>query len=173
MKPLTSARVRRSGTIATALAITALFAAACGGDNKTPTAQQTQSRYQQAVAYAKCMRAHGDPAWPDPNKNGSFANNNGSLDRSSDAYKKANEACQKLGFGVNNAPDPAQQQQGMTQLLKFSQCMRAHGISKYPDPTSEAGGGVGISIPRDIDQNSPQYKAAQQACRSLMPRPGR
>jgi hypothetical protein len=171
MKDITGGRRLRASVLAAALAGTALFGAACGG--KTPAAgpQQTASRYQQAVAYAKCMRSHGDPAWPDPNSNGMFGNNNGSLDESSAAYKAANKACAKLQSG-NNAPAPAQQQQALAQLLKYSQCMRAHGISKYPDPTTDAGGGVGISFQGNIGQHTPQFTAAQQACQSLIPGPG-
>jgi hypothetical protein len=53
--------------------------------------------------------------------------------------------------------------------VKFSQCMREHGITNFPDPDSqgrvqlEAGDGTGI------DPQSPQFKAAQQACQKLQP----
>jgi hypothetical protein len=171
MKNMTGGRPLRAGVVAAALAGTALFGAACGGKTPAAVPQQTASRYQQAVAYAKCMRSHGDPAWPDPNSNGMFGNNNGSLDESSAAYQAANKICAKLGPG-SNAPPAAQQQQALAQLLKYSQCMRAHGIPKYPDPTADAGG-VGISIRGNIGQHTPQFQAAQQACRSLMPGPGK
>jgi hypothetical protein len=170
MKDITGGRPLRAGVLAAALAGTALLGVACGGKTPTPVAQQTASRYQQAVTYAKCMRSHGDPAWPDPDSNGYFGNNNGSLDRSSAAYQTAENACKKLE--PNGAPAAAQVQQGLTRLLKYSQCMRAHGISKYPDPTTDAGGGVGISFQGDIGQHTPQFTAAQQACRSLQPGPG-
>jgi len=28
--------------------------------------------YQQSLAYAQCMRAHGEPGYPDPASNGGF-----------------------------------------------------------------------------------------------------
>ncbi len=170
MKDLTGRRPLRAGVLAAVLAGTALLGAACGGKAPTPAAQQTASRYQQALDYAKCMRANGDPAWPDPDSNGMFGNNNGSLDESSAAYKAANQACSKLGSG-QNAPAPAQQQQALSQLLKYSHCMRAHGIPKFPDPISDSSG-VYFSYSGNIGQHTPQFKVAQQACQSLMPGPG-
>jgi hypothetical protein len=169
MKDITGGRPLRAGVLAAALAGTALLGAACGGKTPAPVAQQTASRYQQAVDYAKCMRANGDPAWPDPSSNGMFGNNNGSLDESSAAYKAANKVCGKLQSGTN-APNPAQLQQGLNQLLKYSQCMRAHGIPKFPDPTSDSTG-VTISYSGNIGQHTPQFKVAEEACRSLMPGP--
>jgi hypothetical protein len=44
--------------------------------------------------------------------------------------------------------------------------MRSHGMPKFPDPTLEKDG-VGYS--GDMGENTPQFKAANQACKSLMP----
>jgi hypothetical protein len=112
------------------------------------------------------MRSHGDPAWPDPGPQGAFPNNNGGLDRSSAAYKAAANACK--GLAPTAGIPPAQQQQAFGQFLKYSACMRSHGIPKFPDPT-QGSGGVGIQISGNIGQHSPQFKAANQACRSLRP----
>jgi hypothetical protein len=50
----------------------------------------------------------------------------------------------------------------------YSSCMRSHGVPLFPDPNSNGqfspGGGV--------DPNSPQFRAAQSACRSLLPKGG-
>jgi hypothetical protein len=40
--------------------------------------------------------------------------------------------------------------------------MRVHGITNFPDPTAN-GHGVGMNL-NGIDPNSPQFRAAQQAC---------
>jgi hypothetical protein len=48
--------------------------------------------------------------------------------------------------------------------------MRTHGVPDYPDPTSQSGGGFSISLPHGIDPRSPQFQAAQQACRSKLPK---
>jgi hypothetical protein len=169
MKDITGGRPLRAGVVAAVLAGTALFGAACGGKTPTPVPQQTASRYQQAVAYAKCMRTHGDPAWPDPTSNGMFGNNNGSLNQSSAAYKAADKVCAKLGPG-SNAPPAAQLQQGLAQLVKYAKCMRAHGIPKFPDPISDSSG-VYFSYSGNIGQHTPQFQVAREACQSLMPGP--
>jgi hypothetical protein len=169
-------RPRRAGLLAvTALASTALLAAACGGDNggdngnraKAP-GRQTQSGYDQALAYAKCMRENGVPNWPDPESSGLTANNNGSLDRvrASAGYKKAAAACKSLE--AQGPPPAAQIEQEFAKLLKFSKCMRENGVPKFPDPVKE-NGGVGIATGNDVDPNSSQYKAATNACKSLSP----
>ncbi|MCW2941256.1 MAG: hypothetical protein JWN00_4241 [Actinomycetia bacterium] len=162
MNDETSSRPQRAGILAATL-----LAAACGGGShvQAPGAQSGASLYQQAVAYSKCMRSHGDPAWPDPTSSGAYANNNGSLDRTSAAYKTAANACKKLE--PTGGIPAAQVQQDFNKLLKYSACMRAHGVLKFPDPTMDHG--VGIAVPGSIDPNSPQFKAADQACRSLMP----
>jgi hypothetical protein len=51
----------------------------------------------QGIKYAKCMRAHGEPNWPDPSSDGSFkitASMNISL--SSSAVQAAEQACQSV-----------------------------------------------------------------------------
>jgi hypothetical protein len=113
------------------------------------------------------MRSHGDPSWPDPGPGGAFPNNGGSLDRSSAAYKTAAAACKNLEPA--GAPPAAQLQQQYQRLLKFSACMRAHGMPQFPNPTLE---NDGVTIAGNIDPNSPQYKTAHAACRSLEPGPG-
>jgi hypothetical protein len=57
------------------------------------------------------------------------------------------------------------------QALQFSQCMRAHGVPNFPDPQFNSNGGISLHISANsgIDPNSPIFKAAQQACQSLLP----
>src|SRR5258707_11317961 len=56
-----------------------------------------------------------------------------------------------------------------TSALAYSQCMRAHGIKNFPDPS--AGGGINISGGQgtSLDPASPQFQAADKTCKSLMP----
>src|SRR5258708_28886577 len=55
--------------------------------------------------------------------------------------------------------------------LAFSRCMRAHGISKFPDPNGQGNLAVNAGPGTGIDPNSPQYKSANNACQSLMSPP--
>lgn len=64
----------------------------------------------------------------------------------------------------SSPPSRAQVQQS---LLKYAQCMRAHGVPNFPDPSS--GGGFQISPNSGIDPSSPSFKAAQATCEKYMP----
>jgi hypothetical protein len=57
---------------------------------------------------------------------------------------------------------------GETEALEYAACMRSHGVPNFPDPTIQ-NGSVGFSITAGdgVDQNSPQYQSARQACASL------
>jgi hypothetical protein len=46
----------------------------------------------------------------------------------------------------------------------YSRCMRGHGVGNYPDPDTN-----NVMRTAGIDKNSPTYKAAARACRSLAP----
>jgi hypothetical protein len=46
--------------------------------------------------------------------------------------------------------------------------LRAHGIANFPDPVL-TNGGIGLNLGSGINPGSPQFRAAQQACRSLLP----
>jgi hypothetical protein len=50
--------------------------------------------------------------------------------------------------------------------LGYSRCMRQNGVPKFPDP--QANGGIAIDG-RVVDQNSPQFKKAHEACKGLLP----
>jgi hypothetical protein len=49
------------------------------------------------------------------------------------------------------------------QMVRFAQCMRAHGVSNYPDPIFH-GGGIVSQLPTGVDPNSPSFQAAAKAC---------
>jgi hypothetical protein len=67
------------------------------------------------------------------------------------------------GSSGSNASQAQAQQEG----LSFARCMRSHGVSSFPDPTPNAGG-FNLSAP-GINSSSPAFKAAQTACRDLLP----
>lgn len=52
--------------------------------------------------------------------------------------------------------------------LAFSQCMRSHGVTGFPDPS--AGGGGGVNIARaGINPASPAFRLARISCAKLLP----
>jgi hypothetical protein len=53
----------------------------------------------------------------------------------------------------------------------FSACMRKHGVPNFPDPDSK--GGLTLNGNSGLDPRSPQFRAAQKACRKLLPNGGK
>jgi hypothetical protein len=122
------------------------------------------------VAFAQCMRSHGVPSFPDPVEGRVTMRGgpNSALNPSSPQFKTASEACKSLAPHPNVSP--AQSAEFQAQALKFSACMRSHGLPNFPDP-SFSGGTVQLSIKAasGIDPGSPQFQSAQKACQSLQP----
>jgi hypothetical protein len=65
------------------------------------------------------------------------------------------------------------QTQLMTDALKYSDCMRSHGLADFPDPTKGSNGmpswNINASGNSDLNPQSSQYQAAQQACKDDLP----
>jgi hypothetical protein len=164
------ARLRRAGLRAAALACLALVAAACSspaspGNGAGPA---HGSNEHSALAFSRCMRAHGITGFPDPDSQGNFAlpksGPGTKFDPQSPQFKAANNACKSLMPG--GAMSPAQQAAAKAQSLKYSRCMRAHGISDFPDPNSQGGfeGAVPKGSSSDLDPHNPRFQAANKAC---------
>jgi hypothetical protein len=112
------------------------------------------------------MRAHGLADFPDPvNGHLNLMVRKGSdLDPSSPAYQSALASCKSLepaGFAGSGGQSTRQQ----NQVLQFVNCMHKHGEPNVPDPTPSGA----LRMSGSIDPNSPQFQAAMQACRSLLP----
>jgi hypothetical protein len=73
------------------------------------------------------------------------------------------------GASVTTAPSGAAVEKHFRQMLEFSECMRSHGVAKFPDPTST--GGIDFGSGSGIDPNSPQFQAASEACQKYVPIP--
>jgi hypothetical protein len=177
-------RLRRAGLVTVGLVAFSLGAAACGGGSVSPgvasvgsttstttaTASQggsSSSTYADAVAFAQCMRAHGVRNFPDPTSTGGFIiKGSGSSNPShSPDYNSANKSCAHL-LANGGAPMAAEQQKVAAVALKYSQCMRSHGVLNFPDP--QRGGGINLGGNESIDHNTPQFQAATKTCRSVL-----
>jgi hypothetical protein len=60
---------------------------------------------------------------------------------------------------------PSRSASAGTQALKFAHCMRANGVTNYPDPSSN---GRPVSL-NPISANSPAFQTAYNACRKNLP----
>ena len=155
-----------------------LAAAACGGGptpgvahlgSSTAPPSSGPSGSGSALAYAACMRSHGVGDFPDPNAQGQFdiqsIGPNSDLNPNNPTFQAAHRACASL-VPTKSA---AQKAQILTQLLKFSACMRAHGVTNFPDPIMQARGPSLIVPSSQVDPNNPSVQAAQNACQKLLP----
>ena len=173
-------RRARVAAVITAMAAAALLAAACGGSPSSTgsggSPNAGRSANSQAVAYSRCVRAHGVPDFPDPDSNGQIPKEAAvsALREVGDSRAKAaTYACRNLNPAGQGSPTlTAQEQQD---YLKAAACMRSHGITSFPDPTFPGGRANLPTIPSSIDTKSRQFTQAAQTCTKLIPaglRPG-
>lgn len=157
---------------------------ACGSSSSSSQSNAASSKASSTLAFAQCMRTHGVPTFPDPGSNGQGglkiqasqrAGSGASLtvngvSVNAPAFQSAMQSCRsKLPNGGHPPPLSASQREAM---LKFSQCMRAHGLANFPDPTFGANGAVGLRLSpaSGINPSSPAFKTAQAACSPLQKR---
>jgi hypothetical protein len=163
-------------------AASCLLALAGCGSSSNPGATGTSSPSASKLAasglkFSDCMRSHGVPNFPDPSGSGGGIRIKigAGLNPASPSFTAAQTACRKLlpGGGPGaGPPSPA----AKAQLLTIAKCMRAHGQSDFPDPTTTAPSspagysivlgrnGVFLAIPSSIDVQSPAFKQAATVC---------
>jgi hypothetical protein len=160
-------------TLAAAVALSALIAGCGGGrsnpgvanlgpsgasDGHAPSSAPYRSTYQQALAYANCVRHHGVPLWPDPDSGGRFDKSELTPRQLGVGRIKAGEATAACKSLLPSYP-AAEQSHVLAHALRFSHCMRAHGSTSFPDPQSNGA----IRIPHAME-SSPTYLAALRYC---------
>lgn len=125
-----------------------------------------------AYKFAQCMRDNGIESWPDPQ-----ADTGGSRDGGPARViapegadpKQIQETQEKCKQYLPNGGDaPERDAADVEQMRKFAQCMRDNGLTSFPDPSGDSGN---IPVPRDIDPESPEYKAAMDKCRQYLGNP--
>ena len=158
---------RQPPALAAALAGIALLAAACGGGSSPALAGTTA--YQKSLAYAQCMRSHGEPGYPDPASNGGFIID-GQKDHLNGALMtSANKACQHL-LPASKPLTGAEQRLLTAEALKYVACMREHGFPGMADPTvNSTGFRISLGGAGDPGPGSPITQNAQRACQKLLP----
>ena len=179
-------RFRKAGIPIAALIAISMTLAACGGGSASPgvasvgsttsatTVRGSQggsgsSAYEDALADAKCMRAHGVTNFPDPQSDGGFIiSGSGSSNPShSPEFHSATQACEHLL--QNGGQRPANQAGPSAQAadLKYAKCMRAHGVLNFPDPGPGVRWNLGGN--ESIDHNTPQFQTAMKVCLKIAP----
>jgi hypothetical protein len=163
--------------IAVVIACCALIAA-CG--SSSPSAQNGPVGYAQLLPFSECMRAHGVPNYPDPKTSGSGVQisitPSMGINPQAPAFQAAQRSCRHLIPG-GGQPSAQASAQAKAQLLRTSECMRAHGITEFPDPQTGSPpsnptgysaimgiNGAFLAIPNSINPQSPAFEQAAAAC---------
>jgi hypothetical protein len=132
------------------------------------------SATSQIRGYARCMRSHGVPDFPDPNSGGQISKTEvvAARQENPSQFDSADGACDHLlPSGGGNGETPAEIAQDWTQDRQFAQCMRHHGVPNWPDPTDRSttdSRPVFRITAVGLDGNSPQLRAKAQQCASSL-----
>jgi hypothetical protein len=156
-----------------AAALSAIAVAACGSSGARGARDAQRGQF---LAFSECMRSHGVPNFPDPGPSGGIQIQPAEgINPFSPSFRAAQGHCSKLLPGGG----PGSQKPSATveaQLLAVARCMRRHGVTGFPDPTTSppaspapysqilGQGGVFLAVPKTIDVSSPAYVAAAKTC---------
>jgi hypothetical protein len=123
-------------SILAAAALVLLAAGCAGGGSPATAATTTQSG---TLAYARCMRAHAVPNFPDPTSSGEIPKDKIVLLAGSPQFQAAASACADVmpagGLGPDRAAVPTRIR--LRYALAFARCVRSRGFPSFPDPTHD------------------------------------
>jgi hypothetical protein len=132
---------------------------------------QAQSDHDM-ISFAHCMRAHG-VQMADPFHVPGHSGLSIDLPTRDSATANAYQACFHFISRIvaaKNAGAAAQAAANLPALTAYARCMRAHDIAMLdPDPQGELNLGSVPGITSDFGRKSPQFRAADRACRHLLP----
>jgi hypothetical protein len=163
-------RTTRSLPAAAAAIAAATAIAACGANSTSSTGSAnsggppTQAQIQQdAIRFAECVRSHGVPNLPDPITSPRDYKN--AFDTQSPVLLSADTACQHLlPRSSRPSQSAAQTRAQIAALLAFARCVRSHGFTSFPDPTSSGQVTHEMLANAGIDLHQPAVLQAADAC---------
>lgn len=152
-------------------AASAMALAACGSSGGPIASNQTRSGPGPgAVTFAKCMRGHGVPQFPDPGGTPAAGSSISILGAQlppttnikAPAFRAALNTCMKRFLAAHPRPPLSAAQKAAA--VKFAECMRAHGVPSFSDPTFPGNGGIAIRSGPGANPDSPSFQHAEQVC---------
>ena len=188
MTHTTQSRIRRLAGGSAIVAAVGLVLGGCGSGGRsggvpsasgagagTPTTALTSAGADQLfVDYVHCVRSHGVTISDPTHRPGHEGLTLNLPDYGTPGFAAANTACQHIIVpvqamknGNQGSPSPAT----MTALIAYARCMRAHDISMLDPATTDGHISLGHvdGINNDIGRSDPQFRAADTACRHLLP----
>jgi hypothetical protein len=173
-----------------ALAVLAVLAAGCSSASRGPgsapvaslsgTGRPTSAAHpltqrqgdQNIVSFAGCMRSHGVQV-SDPVHRPGHAGLSIDLPSRGPATNAAYAACIhfiQANIEAKQSAAAAQAAPHLAALTRYAQCMRSHDINMLdPTPLGELNLGHVPGITSDFGRYSPQFRAADAACRHFLP----
>jgi hypothetical protein len=147
----------------------ALAAAGCGGGGSSGVANvasrttATTTTTSGLLAFSQCMRSHGVPNFPDPQR---FAGGNVKLTiHQLQPSQESLDACTPLlPTNGGSGQTSHQSRRQLADELSFARCMRSHGVSRFPDPTAQGGLSIEMVQAQGIDVHSRAVLRVVQAC---------
>jgi hypothetical protein len=115
------------------------------------------------------MRTHGVTTFPDPDSSGGIPKPQvvAASEANPNKFNAASTACNNLLPASGSLAPPQTAQQKRTQLadeLSFARCMRTHGVTRFPDPTAQAGLSIEMVQAQGINVHSPTVLRAVEKC---------
>jgi hypothetical protein len=124
------------------------------------------------ISFARCMRAHG-VQMPDPFHRAGHSGLSIEIPSHTAANQPAFSACTHFLqpiIQMKNAHAEAVAAPMMHQLTEYARCMRSHDIGMLdPTPQGQLNLGRVPSITSNFGRYSPQFRAADAACRHFLP----
>jgi hypothetical protein len=115
--------------------------------------------------WATCMHSHGDPNQVDPSIDSDgdieITMTNVSEELSAEAHDSSGPCGHFLvtASAALRGGRPAPKAPSLAQQLKYAECMRAHGVPKYPDPNGSSETYIG-----NLDPTGPVFVNADTVC---------
>lgn len=150
----------------------AITLGACGGSSPKPAISRSQAA---EVKFSACMRTHGVPSFPDLSSSGGpfgLQIDRSGVDLDAPAFSSAMNACQKLAPAAKAATAPGAVAI-KAQLVRLSECMRAHGLKTFPDPTTSSSTTAASASPSgaEIGYSGPGGSVSLSLSESIMQSP--
>lgn len=162
---------RRVGRAAVANVVLAVLVAGCSGASDGSQGDRTagSTGSTSPVAFSECIRSHGVVNFPDPNGDGTIPKVSPlQLGVSDSRFQEAQQSCANLLLPSNN-----QTHQTLSGMRVFAQCIRAHGVHEWPDPTTDDQGQPVFDLHSQIRPDSQQIDTVSGDCAHLLhPAPG-
>jgi hypothetical protein len=123
--------------------------------------------------WAACMRAHGDPNQADPSIDShkdivipwdpAVPGGYNGTNKGGQGNAGPGQYCRTYLSKAQNAlrGGRPQERPSTAQLVQFSECMRAHGIRDFPDPTAN---GLQMNMGGDLSPSNPAFRNASRTC---------